>query len=174
MKKTAFLVVAILLLGLIFSLPATAQVPLPGKAAPMFTLPDLDGANRSLAEYRGKVVLLAFWATWCTSCLAEMPALDKLHADYQGKAFSVLSVSLDGRTGPVRDFLRKKNLSLPVLMDSEKEASFDLYAVTALPAAFLIGPDGLILERFIGEQDWCNENVRKIIDAALAGKERRP
>jgi len=103
-----------------------------------------------------------------------MPALNMLHDAFKEKGFSVLAVSLDGRSDLVRNFLKSKGLALPVLMDSEKEASFDLYAVTALPAAFLISRKGSILEKFIGEQDWGGEKARRSIAAALSEREPRP
>lgn len=176
MRHTLLSIALISILSLLF-VPQTASAietgPQVGKLAPEFELPDLAGKKVSLAGFKGKVVLLNFWATWCATCTAELPALAKLDATFKDQGFLVLTVSLDGRTDPVRDFLRKKGLSLAVLMDSEKEASFDLYAVTALPVSFLIDRDGLIVEKYLGERDWNSGEIKKRISGLLP-REKKP
>ncbi len=174
--KRAFFLFAFILALLTGTLPATAaaQIPAPGMEAPLFSLPDITGKTHSLQEYRGKVVLLTFWATWCTSCTAELPGLNRLHDAFSDKELAVITVSLDKDADTVRAFLRKKGITLPALVDTEKEVSFDLYLVTALPAAFLIDRSGHIVRKYLGEQDWESPSLRKGISDALAGKGNGP
>ena len=177
MRHTLISIALIVIHSFFFS-PQTASAietgPHIGKLAPNFELQNLIGKKVNLSEFRGKVVLLNFWATWCTTCTAELPALEKLHSAFEDQGFLVLTVSLDGRPDPVRAFLKKKGLSLIVLMDTEKEASFDLYAVMALPVSFLIDRDGLIVEKYLGERDWNSGEIKKRISDLLRNQGRKP
>lgn len=172
MNKALTLIVLVLLFAGVPPIPAMAQVPVAGKEAPLFALSDLEGKRQSLADQRGRVVLVVFWATWCPSCVAELPALDRLHKTFREKGFSVLAISVDEYPKKVRDYIEKKGLTVPVLVDVEKEVSFDLYAVTALPAAFLIDRNGVIAERLVGEINWDEAAVRARITGLLDGREK--
>lgn len=123
-----------------------------GQSAPEFTLPDLVGQTRALADFRGKVVLLTFWATWCQSCQEEMPHLQRLQEEQGGKGFSVVSISVDedGRKA-VAPFVERYRLTYPVLISDNR--SMAKYSVYGLPAAFLIDARGVIVARYIGPVD---------------------
>jgi peroxiredoxin len=92
-----------------------------------------------------------------------MPSLNALAATFKDKGLVVLAVSVDSSTKPVRNFLKKPDATLTVLMDSDKEVFFDLYAVMGLPTSFLIDGNGVIVEKFIGERDWNAAEIRNSI-----------
>ncbi|MBW2238779.1 MAG: TlpA family protein disulfide reductase [Deltaproteobacteria bacterium] len=126
-----------------------------GVPAPNFTFPDLDGKMVSLDDYKGKVVLLNIWATWCPPCVDEMPSMEKLHQELKGEAFEILAVSIDvSGAKAVLPFMKKHKLSFPALTDT-KGAIKSLYQTTGVPESFIIDKDGIILEKVIGPRDWA-------------------
>ena len=132
-----------------------------GPPAPNFTLQDMDGRMVSLSDYKGKVVLLNIWATWCPPCVAEAPSIDKLHKMFEDEDFSLLAVSIDeGGKKAVEDFMKKKNLNFPVLLDPEGRVA-RLYQTTAVPESFIIRKDGTLDNRIVGAIDWT---APKILD----------
>jgi len=125
-----------------------------GVPAPHFILPGLDGKMVSLADYKGKVVLLNIWATWCPPCVDEMPSMEKLHQELKGEAFEILAVSIDvSGAKAVLPFMEKHKLSFPALTDT-KGALKNLYQTTGVPESFIIDKDGIIVEKVIGPRDW--------------------
>jgi len=127
-----------------------------------FSLPGADGRTHALSAYRGKVVLLNFWAGTCKPCVEELPSLAVLYEKMKGREFEILAVSQD-REKDLKKFLAKNPLPFPVLKDPEKEVSFDIYAVFALPTTVIVDKEGNIVERVYGPRDWANEEeIRKI------------
>lgn len=132
-----------------------------GAAAPNFTLPDLTGKTVSLSDYRGKVVLLNIWATWCPPCVEEMPSMEKLYQKMKGEAFEILAVSLDESGAEVvAPFMKKHKLSFPALIDSAGTLK-ELYQTTGIPESLIITKDGVILEKIIGPRDWASSGAIK-------------
>jgi len=130
-----------------------------GVPAPNFTLPGLDGKTVSLADYRGKVVLLNIWATWCPPCVDEMPSMEKLHQELKGEAFKILAVSIDASGAKaVLPFMKKHKLSFHALTDT-KGAIKSLYQATGVPESFIIDKNGVIAEKVIGPMDWATPDV---------------
>jgi peroxiredoxin len=131
--------------------------PGPGKGvpAPNFTFPGLDGKKVSLADYKGKVVLLNIWATWCAPCVAEMPSMQKLYQELKHEDFELLAVSVDeSGAEAITPFMEKHKLSFPVLLDPRGDIK-SLYQVTGITESFLIDKDGIIVEKVIGPRDWA-------------------
>ena len=123
-----------------------------GLVVPDFSLPDLNGALIDLSTYRGKVVLLDFWATWCDPCRGEIPHFVRLQDKYRDQGFQIIGVSMDDGPEPVRDFYRRFNMNYPVVMGNAKIG--ELYGgVLGLPIAFLIRRDGRIFTKHIGAID---------------------
>lgn len=153
-----------LTLFLIFSSTLYAEY----REAPDFSLNDLNGKPVKLSDFRGRVVLLNFWATWCNVCVDEMDSLNRAYRDMKDKGFVVIAISIDQSKKAVSEFVRLKGLEFPVLLDPEKEVYFDRYAVFGLPASFLIDKKGNIRERYIGEEDWQDrtftEKVLKLLN----------
>ena len=126
-----------------------------GVPAPNFTLPDLDGKMVSLADYKGKVVLLNIWATWCPPCVEEMPSMEKLYQELKNESFEILAVSIDeSGAKAVLPFMKKHKLSFPALTDT-KGAINSLYQTTGVPESFIVDKDGKIVEEVIGPRDWA-------------------
>lgn len=118
--------------------------------APNFTLEDLQGKKIKFEDYRGKGVLLNFWATYCPPCEKEMPYLESAYKDYKNKGVEVLAVDVGEPRIIVNQFVSKKELSFPVLLDWNADAA-DLYEVNTLPVTFLINEKGEITEKISGE-----------------------
>lgn len=111
--------------------------------APDFTLKTLDGPNLRLEEYRGQVVLINFWASWCGPCRQEMPILDRLHQRYEDTGFAVLGVNVEGSEGPARQLLDKVPVTFPVLIDENQRVS-ELYRLKAMPSTIVVDRDGVV------------------------------
>lgn len=146
--------------------------PAVGRLAPVFSLNDINGRKISIAELRGKVVLLNFWATTCGPCKDEMPSMNNLYTALKDRGFAVLSVSIDTSEKAVRSFLSENRLTFPVLMDKDKDVYFDDYAVLGLPTSFLIDKNGIIAERFLGERDWDSPGLKNKIINLLDGRQQ--
>lgn len=120
--------------------------------APEFSLPDLTGQKLVLSSYRGKIVLLDFWATWCDPCRDEIPHFVELQNKYGAQGLQIIGVSMDDGPEPVRDFYERFKMNYPVVMGNAKTG--ELYGgVLGLPIAFLIGRDGRIITKHIGATD---------------------
>lgn len=132
--------------------------PWTGGLTPALALSDLQGRAHRLADYRGKVVLINFWATWCAPCLDEMPSIQGLKDKMAGKPFAVIAVNLDEPESRVRKFLSRMKVDFTILLDVEKRVA-RAWDVRILPASFVIGPDGRVRYTLIGEIAWDNEHV---------------
>jgi cytochrome c biogenesis protein CcmG, thiol:disulfide interchange protein DsbE len=143
--------VAVFLLVRQHGVPAAASAQ-QGAMAPDFSLSGLSGQTLTLSSYRGKVVLLDFWATWCAPCREETPHLVDLQNKYGSQGLQVIGVSMDDGPEPVRDFYQHFKMNYPVVMGDAKTG--ELYGgVLGLPIAFVIGPDGRITSKHIGSTD---------------------
>jgi len=157
------------LLGLIFSVLAAtslASSSLIGQLAPDFALKNASGDNLRLSEFRGDVVMINFWATWCGPCRQEMPLLDELYSKYQRVGFILLGVNIDDDSGKAMNMIAELGVSFPVLFDTRKEVS-KLYAVDAMPVTILVDRDGKVRHVHHGykpgyEQDYLNE-IRSLL-----------
>lgn len=119
-------------------------------AAPAFELETLDGAPVSLADLRGKVVVVNFWATWCPPCRVEMPGFQRVYTDRREDGLVIVGVSLDqGGEGPVREFVRERGITFPIAMaDANVAQAFG--GVRTLPTSFLIDREGRIRQEVTG------------------------
>ena len=124
----------------------------PSHFAPDFTLPQLDGQDLRLSSYRGRVVLLDFWASWCEPCRVETPHLMELQQKYGDRGLEIIGVSMDDTPDPARTFFQQFHINYPVVMGNAKIG--ELYGgVLGLPIAFLIDRDGRISAKHIGATD---------------------
>jgi len=111
--------------------------------APDFTLKSLEGSNLRLEEYRGQVVLINFWASWCGPCRQEMPLLDQLHNRYEETGFAVLGVNVEGEVKPAQKIVDKTKVTFPVLIDEDQKVS-EMYNLEAMPSTVVVDRDGVI------------------------------
>ena len=122
-------------------------------AAPALTLVDLGGNRINTSSYAGKVVLVNFWAAWCTPCAAEIPQLIALQDKYRGQGLQLLGISMDDRDSVLREFYRKNKMNYPVVAGSQRDA--EAYGgILGLPTTLLIGRDGHIRQKHAGLADF--------------------
>ncbi|MCP5468490.1 MAG: TlpA family protein disulfide reductase [Deltaproteobacteria bacterium] len=122
--------------------------------APDFELKNKENKQVSLKSYRGKVVLLNFWASWCSPCRHEMPSLENLYQKYKSKDFIVLGVSLDeDGWSSINAFTDKVKVSFPIILDEDMQVS-QLYQTFRIPESFLIDQSGIVVDQFTGPQDF--------------------
>jgi thiol-disulfide isomerase/thioredoxin len=133
---------------------------------PRLELADLAGRSQRLDDYRGQVVLLNFWATWCGPCRDEMPAIEQLKKKLKGRPFVVLAVNVNEPESRVRKFLSRLPLDFPVLLDVEGSTT-RAWKVRILPSSFLIARDGRIRYVATGELDWAHEQVADLVSELL-------
>ncbi len=131
----------------------------PGTIAPDFKVSD-GTTTVNLANYRGRVVLLNFWATWCSPCVAEMPSLEKLHHDMPNLV--ILAVSIDQDPVAYKDFLVSHHIDLITVRDPSQSAP-ELFHTDMWPETYLIDRKGIIRSKFIGAQDWSDPAIRALI-----------
>lgn len=135
--------------------------------APNFSLEDLKGKRSELRHYRGKVVFLNFWATWCGPCKEEMPSMEELWKQFKDKDFVFLTISVDyAGVRPARELIEKHRYTFPVLVDSKCE-TLDLFQVKGIPTTFLIDKKGLIVGKAVGPRDWKKQEIATIINFLL-------
>lgn len=131
-----------------------------------FTLADFKGQSHSLSDYKGKIVLINFWASWCPPCIHEMPALKKLKQNLADKPFEILAINVGEKKYKVRKFSKVIKLDLPVLLDTSS-STFDNWSVKTLPTSFLVDATGTIRYRVLGNPGWDNAASTDIIDKLI-------
>lgn len=127
----------------VFAATTLAASGLNGQPAPDFALKSASGENLRLSEYRGDVVMINFWATWCGPCRQEMPLLDELYSRYQRVGFSLLGVNIDDDSRRAMEMVEELGVGFPVLFDESKEVS-RMYQVEAMPVTVLVDRDGTV------------------------------
>lgn len=132
--------------------------------APDFSLHDLSGKEVKLSDFRGKVVLLNFFATWCYTCLWEMPEIEVLHDKYKERGFTVVAVSLD-LDGPdkVKEFAEERGLTFPIVMDPKKEVA-RRYSLKGPPVSYLIDGNGYVVGLVFGPTNWSDRRAFNIVE----------
>jgi cytochrome c biogenesis protein CcmG, thiol:disulfide interchange protein DsbE len=142
-----------------------------GTKAPDFTAFTLDSVPREkhLSDYRGQVLMINVWATWCLPCRVEMPSIEALNKSYAQKGLKIVAVSIDdpGTDAGIRAFIKQYGLSFEVLHDP-KGAISDLYDVTGYPETFIVGKDGVIRKKLMSATDWNSPDARALMDRLLS------
>jgi thiol-disulfide isomerase/thioredoxin len=133
---------------------------------PHFSLLDLDGNTHSISAYRGRVVLVNFWASWCPPCIYEMPELTQLKERLADKPFEILAINVGEKKYRVQKFTRVINFNLPVLLDTSSKI-FDNWGVKTLPTSFLIDAEGHIRYRVQGNPGWDDKQTIELIEQLL-------
>jgi thiol-disulfide isomerase/thioredoxin len=130
--------------------------PWTGGKTPDLVLKDLTGATVDLANYRGKVVLVNFWATWCEPCRDEMPSMQELKRKLAGRPFEVLAINFAESENKVSDYLRRFPVDFTIALD-RNSAARRAWNVKVLPTSFVIAPDGSVRYSVVGEVNWADE-----------------
>ncbi|MBI5561393.1 MAG: TlpA family protein disulfide reductase [Deltaproteobacteria bacterium] len=146
-----------------------------GQDALDFTLTDLNGRQVSLNNFRGKVVFLNFWATWCKPCEEEMPSMQSLYKALEGRPFEIVAVSVDkdGTGEAVRAYAKKYGLTFTILLD-KNGAIKEMYKTTGVPETFIIDQNFVIAEKVWGPKDWGQRSsLTTIIDLLQSGPKPR-
>ncbi len=135
-----------------------------GYRPPDFSVRDLSGQPQSLSQYRGKVVVLHFWASWCPYCRQEIPELTTLHQDWAGKGVRVLTISIDQDVAKLKQYLAQSPVPYPVIADLQADPSVaDQYGVSGIPVTYVLTRDGLIASRLNGSAE-----IIQAVEQALA------
>ncbi|MBT2684908.1 redoxin domain-containing protein [Bacillus sp. ISL-37] len=129
-----------------------------GMVAPTFTLKNLAGEEVSLNDYRGKKVMLNFWATWCPPCKEEMPAMEQFYKE-NSKEVEILAVNLDPQNN-VKSFVKDNELTFPILLDQDGTTQ-QTYSIISIPTTFIIDEQGLILKKHIGSMTY--EQIQELM-----------
>jgi len=128
-----------------------------GTPAPDFTVKDSD-RSVTLTEFRGKIVVLNFWATWCPPCVDEMPSLEQLQQKMKNKGVVVLGVSVDEDSSAYHQFLKEHNIDFLTVRDPSQKSN-DLYGTFKFPETYIIDRNGILRRKFIGEVDWSEPEI---------------
>jgi thiol-disulfide isomerase/thioredoxin len=136
-------------------------------APPPLALRDLDGRLHDLAAYRGQVVVLNFWASWCPPCVHEMPSMQRLQDKFAGRPLVVLAVNMGEDEATVRAFVRDTiKVTFPIPLDRDG-AALKRWKVFVFPTSFVLGRDGKIRYALFGELDWAQDSVLRLLEELL-------
>jgi peroxiredoxin len=138
-----------------------------GQQAPDFALKDEHGRIVKLSDYRGRLVFLNFWASWCGPCIEEAPDMETLNSVLKDKAFQMLAISIDTEWDVVRDFNKRYNVTVPSLLDPGQQVAKGLYKITGQPETFLISANGAVLKHIVGAVRWSDPRVIAGIESLL-------
>jgi peroxiredoxin len=144
-----------------------------GATPPPFTGPTIEARQVSMAELRGKVLIVNFWASWCLECRPEMPALERLHREFAPRGLAVVGINAREDREAVRRYAKDLNLTFPLVLDPDGKIN-GAYGVVGLPTTFVIGRDGRAVALAIGPREWASALGRAFIKALLAESSPRP
>jgi peroxiredoxin len=145
------------------------SVEMQNQKAPDFTLMDMQGRQVSLSDFKGKIVLVNFWATWCPPCIEEMPSMEKLYQRFKGEDFVLLAVNAEENGKQlVEGFLKKHNFSFPILLDEDAKVQ-QLFNVFRFPETVIINRHGEIVTKVLGGRDWMDQEIVRVLDFMVNG-----
>ncbi len=162
MTRVKVITTGIILLSLFFFIANCKKreyQAITGSHAPDFTLTDLDGKKVSLSDYKGTVIIIDFWATWCPPCKDSIPFLESLHQRYREKGLVILGISFDGDTDTVRNFRKKITMTYPVLMGDDRLKND--YGLIGIPEMFLLDRNGILKHHHLGFDDSLPAQIEK-------------
>ena len=138
----------------------------PPEEAEDFTLKTLKGGTVSLKDYRGRLIFLNFWATWCGPCRAEMPSMQRLWEEFKEEDFVILAINIQEESKLVSSFMDERGLFFPVLLD-EKGKVARSYGIRGIPTTFFLNPEGEIIGKAVGARDWASKESFQLIEELL-------
>lgn len=147
-----------------------------GRPAPEFELPDSAGRTHRLSEYRGQVIFLNFWASYCVPCREEMPSMEALVRQYQSQGLVMVAISHDPEQVDMNNFMQTflpgERSSMTVLWDPETLTA-QRYGTELIPETYLIDREGRIVARFVNAYDWTRPEVKQLIESLLRSEQTR-
>ena len=129
-----------------------------GRLAPQFSVKDRSGQLHSLNDFRGKVVLVNFWATWCPPCIEEMPSMNSLQKTLDQEKFSIIAINVDDSWDPVDTFIKSSNLDLNIYSDFEGKVA-KRYGRHKVPETYILNKEGIVVRKIMGEINWTSPKV---------------
>jgi len=166
---TALLSIFITTLNKVELEPFKVEYPEEAFLAPSFELESLNGGKLNLLNYRGKVVFINFWATWCSTCEVEMPSMEKLYQRFKDHGFEMLTISVDKDPSLIEPFMKKYNLTFPVLLDPDSDVAKKKYKTTGVPETFIVNREGIIVFKKIGPDDWATDEMMEAFAQLVLG-----
>ncbi|RMD71346.1 MAG: TlpA family protein disulfide reductase [Gammaproteobacteria bacterium] len=157
------LLLVVILFSLVLAMPSLTEVPGHPKA-PDFALPDLDGKVHRLSDYRGKVVVINFWATWCPPCRKEMPSLERAWQVLRKEGIMLFAIDVAEDENAVFAFVAEHDLSFPVLLD-EEGGVIGRWSAKGLPTTYVVDPEGRIVYKATGPREWDDASILEQIIA---------
>lgn len=157
---------------LLLSLPLTPAIAgelkeYNGPELPDFSLPDMHGTMQSLSDHRGKVVLLNFWATWCPPCIKEMPSMQRLEKQLQGRDFTIVAVNMGEDEQTINAFLEKYPVDFTILLDKDGKV-LNSWKIVAFPTTFLVDRSGRISHALFGGMEWDEPAAVAVVESLLS------
>ncbi len=131
------------------------------------TLPDLSGRQVSLSDFKGKILFVNFWATWCPPCREEMPSMQKLHARLKDKDFLIVAIDLQESAEPVKKFLNEYELTFMTLLDLKGETG-PLFGINSIPTTLIMDKNGMIIGVAMGPRDWASKKSIALFEHLIA------
>lgn len=141
--------------------PGDRSAPGPGQPVPDFDLAADDGGRVRLSDFRNKILVVNFWATWCPPCVAEMPSLDRFRQMFAGRGVEVLAISVDDDEKAYRNFLTQHKLRLKTVRDPEKKISA-LYGTFKYPESYVVDREGRLLRKIVGPAEWTSDEMMSL------------
>ncbi len=139
--------------------PFETEYPAEAFIAPGFNLQSHTGGTVNLRDYRGKVVFINFWATWCATCKVEMPSMQKVYSQFKDRGLEMLTISVDKDQSLIQPFMDQYQLTFPVLLDPESDVAKKVYKTTGVPETFIVNKHGIIVHKAIGPRDWATDDA---------------
>lgn len=163
------LLVAVLLLSAACGQGPPADRLIEGRPFPHLLLHEFDGTVGSIEDYRGRIVVLNVWATWCPPCRRELPGLERLHARLDAERFAVIGMSVDGDADIAQEFLLDRGVTFRSYLDRGGDVADRVLGIRIYPDTFILSADGVLLRKFVGEREWDDTDLVGALEAAWRG-----
>jgi len=135
-----------------------------------FRLNDMEGKAVSLSDFRGKIVFLNFWTTWCPTCRIEMPSMEKLHQKFKDGAFAMVTINLQEPAGRVKEFFKELKLTFTALLDTEGDVGI-MFGINQIPTTYILDKKGRILGKALGPREWDSQKSMALFEHLTNGQD---